>query len=114
MIDGAEAGERFSLVEHPMSPRALAAPLHPHTREDEYSYVLEGRVGALLGDQMVTGGPGELIFKLGRKRTGGLRLRLQAHERRSQRAPRHLGVPALGRRKGRLRISGRQCDETSD
>ena len=50
MIDGPEAEERFSLVEHPMSPRALAAPLHLHTREDEYSYELEGRMGALLGD----------------------------------------------------------------
>jgi mannose-6-phosphate isomerase-like protein (cupin superfamily) len=63
MIDGAEADERFSLVEHPMSPRALAAPLHRHTREDEYSWVIEGRVGALLGDEVVVGGPGDLIFK---------------------------------------------------
>src|SRR3954447_24715416 len=63
MIDGPEAGERFSLVEHPMSPRALAAPLHRHTREDEYSYVLEGRMGALLGDDVVEAGPGELVFK---------------------------------------------------
>jgi quercetin dioxygenase-like cupin family protein len=63
MIDGSEADERFSLVEHPMSPRALAAPLHRHTREDEYSYVLEGSVGALLGDDVVIGGPGDLIFK---------------------------------------------------
>ena len=46
-----------------MSARALAAPLHRHTREDEYSYVLEGRVGALLGDDVVVGGPGDLIFK---------------------------------------------------
>jgi quercetin dioxygenase-like cupin family protein len=63
MIDGGEAGDRFSLVEHPMSARALAAPLHRHTREDEYSYVLEGRVGALLGDEVLVGSPGELIFK---------------------------------------------------
>ena len=63
MIDGDEATGRFSLVEHPMSPRALAAPLHRHTREDEYSYVLEGRVGALLGDEVVVGSPGDLIFK---------------------------------------------------
>jgi quercetin dioxygenase-like cupin family protein len=63
MIDGAEAGERFSLVEHPMSARALAAPIHRHTREDEYSYVLEGRVGALLGDEVLVGSPGDLIFK---------------------------------------------------
>ena len=63
MIDGAEAEDRFSLVEHPMSPRALAAPLHRHSREDEYSYVVEGRVGALLGDEVLVGGPGDLIFK---------------------------------------------------
>jgi mannose-6-phosphate isomerase-like protein (cupin superfamily) len=63
MIDGAEAGQRFSLVEHPMSPRALAAPLHLHTREDEYSYVLRGRMGALLGDEVVEAGPGDLVHK---------------------------------------------------
>jgi len=63
LIDGSEAGERFSLVEHPMSPRALAAPLHRHTREDEYSFVLEGRMGALLGDDAVEAAPGDLVFK---------------------------------------------------
>ena len=63
MIDGEEADERFSLVEHPMSARALAAPLHRHAREDEYSYIVEGRVGALLGEEVLIGGPGDLIFK---------------------------------------------------
>ena len=63
MINGEEADGRFSLVEHPMSARALAAPLHRHNREDEYSYVLEGRVGALLGEEVLVGGPGDLIFK---------------------------------------------------
>jgi quercetin dioxygenase-like cupin family protein len=63
MIDGAESGGGFSLVEHPMAPHALAAPMHRHAHEDEYSYVLEGRVGAKLGDEVVFGGPGDLIFK---------------------------------------------------
>jgi mannose-6-phosphate isomerase-like protein (cupin superfamily) len=63
LIDGPDAGERLSVVEHPMSPRALAAPLHLHTREDEYSFVLEGRMGALLGDEVVEAGPGDLVFK---------------------------------------------------
>ena len=63
MIDGEEAGGDFSLVEHPMPHRALAAPLHRHTREDEYSVVLEGRLGAPLGDEVVYGEPGDLIFK---------------------------------------------------
>ena len=51
MVDGDESGGGFSLVEHPMPPRVLGAPLHRHWREDEYSYVLAGRVGAQLGDQ---------------------------------------------------------------
>lgn len=63
MIDGEEAGGDFSLVEHPMSAGALAAPLHLHTREDEYSFVIEGRMGALLGDEVVEAGPGDLVFK---------------------------------------------------
>ena len=63
MVDGSEAGERFSLVEHPLSARALAAPVHRHAREDEYSYVLEGRMGALLGDEVLVAGPGDLVFK---------------------------------------------------
>lgn len=58
-----ETGGGFSLVEHPIPPRALAAPLHRHSREDEYSFVLEGRLGALLGDEVVYGQHGDLIFK---------------------------------------------------
>src|SRR6266851_207083 len=59
MIDGETSAEAFSLVEHPMSPHALAAPLHRHTLEDEYSYILEG----LLGDEVLEAGPGDLVFK---------------------------------------------------
>ena len=63
MIDGAESGGGFSLVEHPMGPHALAAPMHRHSREDEYSYVLEGRMGADLGGEIVYAEPGDLVFK---------------------------------------------------
>jgi mannose-6-phosphate isomerase-like protein (cupin superfamily) len=63
MVEGETTAERFSLVEHPMSAHALAAPLHRHHREDEYSYVIEGRMGALLGDHVLEAGPGDLVFK---------------------------------------------------
>jgi mannose-6-phosphate isomerase-like protein (cupin superfamily) len=53
----------FSLVEHPIKPHHLCAPLHRHSREDEYSYVIEGRMGALLGDDVVYAGRGDLVFK---------------------------------------------------
>jgi mannose-6-phosphate isomerase-like protein (cupin superfamily) len=58
-----ETGGGFSLVEHPMPPRHLAAPVHKHSREDEYSFVLEGRMGALLGDDVVYAEVGDLAFK---------------------------------------------------
>jgi mannose-6-phosphate isomerase-like protein (cupin superfamily) len=63
MIWGAETGGTFSLVEHPIPPRTLVAPLHLHEREDEYSYVLEGRMGAQLGEDVVYAEPGDLVFK---------------------------------------------------
>jgi quercetin dioxygenase-like cupin family protein len=63
MVGGTESGGGFALVEHPMDPHALAAPMHRHSREDEYSFVLEGRVGADLGGQIVYGETGDLIFK---------------------------------------------------
>ena len=63
MLDGQDSGGRFALVEHRLAPRVLAAPLHLHTREDEYSYVLEGQVGALLGEKEVVAHPGDLVFK---------------------------------------------------
>ena len=63
MVWGEESGGGFSLVEHPIPPRTLAAPLHLHANEDEYSYVLEGRLGAKLGDEVVYAEKGDLVFK---------------------------------------------------
>jgi mannose-6-phosphate isomerase-like protein (cupin superfamily) len=58
-----ETGGGFSLVEHPIPPKTLVAPLHIHEREDEYSFVLEGRMGAQLGDDVVYAETGDLAFK---------------------------------------------------
>ncbi len=63
LIPGSDSAGGFAFVEHPLKPRALAAPMHRHSREDEYSFILKGRVGALLGDELVFGGPGDLIYK---------------------------------------------------
>lgn len=63
IVDGNPTDGRFALVEHPIIPRGLAAPLHLHTREDEFSFVLEGRWGFQLGSTVVHGEPGDLIYK---------------------------------------------------
>jgi quercetin dioxygenase-like cupin family protein len=63
MLDGHQTDGRFALVEHPLKPRALGSPLHTHTREDEYSFVLEGSVGVQIGELEMVALPGTLIVK---------------------------------------------------
>ncbi len=63
MIDGGATDGRFALVEHRIPAGSLAAPVHRHSREDEFSFVLEGRMAALLGDREVEARAGELVFK---------------------------------------------------
>jgi mannose-6-phosphate isomerase-like protein (cupin superfamily) len=63
MVRSEESGRCFSLVEHPMPSRMLAAPLHRHAHEDEDTYVLEGKLGALLGEDVVYATPSALVFE---------------------------------------------------
>lgn len=62
-VNGSDTGGRYSIVHHPIAPRALAAPLHYHHNEDELSFVLRGRLGALLGDEVVIAETGSWVFK---------------------------------------------------
>jgi mannose-6-phosphate isomerase-like protein (cupin superfamily) len=52
-----------AFVIHDLAPRALGSPLHTHTREDEWSFVLAGRVGVEVGDSSSVAEPGDLILK---------------------------------------------------
>ena len=54
---------RIAVVEHTLPPRQLAAPLHRHSREDELSIVLDGRLGALLGVHEVVAEQGSYVYK---------------------------------------------------
>ena len=56
-------GAGVGLVEHTLAPRALGAPVHTHEHEDEISYVVCGRVGVQVGDEVVIAGPGDTVFK---------------------------------------------------
>jgi mannose-6-phosphate isomerase-like protein (cupin superfamily) len=52
-----------AFVVHDLAPRALGSPVHTHTREDEWSFVLAGRVGVQVGDSSSVAEPGDLILK---------------------------------------------------
>lgn len=62
-VPGAVTAGRLAIVEHTLPPRALAAPVHRHSREDELSIVLAGRIGALLGDDVVEADAGAYVWK---------------------------------------------------
>ena len=63
-IDGAVSGQRFVAAHFPsIPPHTLAAPLHRHHREDEYTCVLAGRLSLQLGDQVVGADAGSWIIK---------------------------------------------------
>ena len=61
-IDGADSGGSLSIVEHPFAVGALVPP-HVHTREDEFSIVLEGEIGFRSEDQEVVLAAGGYIVK---------------------------------------------------
>ena len=63
MIDGDETEGRFSLVEHPMPPARAGRSAAPPPARGRVQLRLEGRVGALLGDEVVIAGPGDLLYK---------------------------------------------------
>ena len=61
-ISGSDTGGAFAVVEHPIEAGRLVLP-HVHLREDEYSYVLEGTIGARVGDDEIVAGPGSYVIK---------------------------------------------------
>lgn len=63
LLDAERTGGGFSLVEHPIAPRTLGSPIHTHSREDEYSFMLEGRIGVLIGEDVFEATPGDLVLK---------------------------------------------------
>ena len=63
LVDSKDWGGRLAVVEHLLAPHSIAAPVHRHTKEDEFSVILEGRVWFLAGGEEYVGEVGDLVFK---------------------------------------------------
>lgn len=63
MLDATETAGRLAIVEHTIASGVLAAPVHRHQREDEYSYVLEGHLGASFDGVEVYATAGDFVRK---------------------------------------------------
>ncbi len=57
------SGGAFSVVEHPLEPGALAAPPHTHADVDEHSFVIEGEIGVLMGQETFRAEAGAYVLK---------------------------------------------------
>ena len=53
----------LAIIENTVPSRHLVAPRHRHAREDEVTIVLSGKLGALLGEDVVSAGPGSYVMK---------------------------------------------------
>ena len=62
-LGGAQTGQNLAIVVHVLAPGELGAPMHTHSKEDEYSFVLEGELTALIGGELVKAMPGSLVLK---------------------------------------------------
>ena len=61
-VPGTATAGVMSIVEHPVAGRALVPP-HVHRDHDEWSYILEGRIGARIGDDEFVAEAGSYILK---------------------------------------------------
>jgi quercetin dioxygenase-like cupin family protein len=64
LVESAASGGLIALVEHVLASKMLAAPMHRHSREDEYSFVLAGTLGVIEDGIEITASPGDLVTKL--------------------------------------------------
>lgn len=58
-----ESDSGIAVVEHTLPAGKLGAPLHRHTREDEISYVLEGKLAVQEGEEVSIVEAGEFVVK---------------------------------------------------
>ncbi|MDQ0869540.1 quercetin dioxygenase-like cupin family protein [Arthrobacter sp. V1I9] len=63
LIESAASSGLVALVEHVLGPKALAAPMHRHSREDEYTFVLAGTLGVIEEGIEITATAGDLVAK---------------------------------------------------
>ena len=61
-VPGSATDGVMAIVEHPVAPRALVPP-HVHQDHDEWSYILDGRIGARIGDDEFIAEAGSYILK---------------------------------------------------
>jgi len=61
-IESVDSGGALCVLEVEIPPKTLVKP-HTHSREDEYTLVLDGTIGVRVGDAYDEAGPGSYLVK---------------------------------------------------
>jgi quercetin dioxygenase-like cupin family protein len=61
-VESSDSGGRLAVLEVEIPAHTLVKP-HSHSREDEFSLVVDGTVGVRVGDRELTAGPGCYLVK---------------------------------------------------
>jgi len=63
MAGAAQTGGAAAFIIHSLAPHALGSPVHTHSTEDEWSFVLDGEMGVEVGGDSWTVRPGGMVLK---------------------------------------------------
>ncbi len=63
LLNSRDWGGRLAVVEHLLAPHSIAAPMHRHTKEDEFSLILEGEIWFQAGTEEHVAQVGDFVFK---------------------------------------------------
>ena len=61
LITSEDSAARVGIIESPIEAGVLASPLHTHSKEDGWWFILEGSFAAQVGSENVEAGPGALV-----------------------------------------------------
>lgn len=61
-IESGDSGGNLAILEVEIPARTLVKP-HSHSREDEFTFVISGTLGARVGDRVLQAGPGCYLAK---------------------------------------------------
>lgn len=63
LVHSRDWDRRVAVVEHLLAPHSIAAPMHRHSREDEFSLILEGQVWYAAAGTESVAEVGDFVYK---------------------------------------------------
>jgi quercetin dioxygenase-like cupin family protein len=63
LLTADQTGDQLTVLEIPCKPKAVVAPIHTHTLEDEYQFIIEGEASFELGGEVIDAKAGDVVVQ---------------------------------------------------